>query len=60
MTCPRGKTWRTGAATGDIGLTVLDRTVSQEALGARHGDATTRDTTALGQTAAGTIYALCR
>src|SRR5687767_1527975 len=30
MTCPRGKTWRTGAAKGDVGLTVLDRTVSKK------------------------------
>jgi hypothetical protein len=59
MVCPRGKTWRTGTATGDIGLTVLDRTVSKKrsVLVMATYD---RNTTALGQTAAGTLYALCR
>jgi hypothetical protein len=59
MACPRGKTWRTGAATGDVGLTVLDRTVSgkRSVLVMATFDART---TALGQTAAGTIHALCR
>lgn len=59
MTCPRGKTWRTGTAMGDIGLTVLARTVSSKrsVLVMATYDA---HTTALGQTAAGTIYALCR
>jgi hypothetical protein len=59
MACPRGKTWRTGTATGAIGLTVLDRTVSKKrsVLVMATFDART---TALGQTAAGTIHALCR
>jgi hypothetical protein len=59
MVCPRGKTWRTGTATGDVGLTVLDRTVSKKrsVLVMATYDA---GTTALGQTAAGTLYALCR
>jgi hypothetical protein len=59
MVCPRGKSWRTGTATGDVGLTVLDRTVSKKRsvlVMATYG----RSTTALGQTAAGTLYALCR
>ena len=59
MVCPRGKTWRTGTATGALGLSVLDRTVS----GKRSVLVTAtydRETTALGQTAAGTIHALCR
>jgi len=59
MTCPRGKTWRTGAATGDVGLTVLDRTVSRKRSVLVMATYDT-NTTALGQTAAGTIYALCR
>ncbi|HTI35803.1 MAG TPA: hypothetical protein VL422_19155 [Miltoncostaea sp.] len=59
MACPRGKTWRSGTATGDIGLTVLDRTVSgkRSVLVMATFDARA---TALGQTAAGTIHALCR
>jgi hypothetical protein len=59
MTCPNGRTWRTGAATGDIAMSVLDRAVSGKrsvlvmaSFGAH--------ATALGETAAGTIYALCR
>ena len=59
MTCPRGKSWRTGAVTGDIGLTVLDRTVSQKRSVLVMATYDT-NATALGQTAAGTIYALCR
>jgi hypothetical protein len=59
MACPRGKTWRTGIATGNIGLTVLDRAVSgkRSVLVMATFDART---TAHGQTAAGTIHALCR
>ena len=59
MTCPRGKTWRTGAVTGDIGLAVLDRTVSKKRSVLVMATYDT-NTTALGQTAAGTVYALCR
>ena len=59
MTCPRGKTWRTGAVTGDIGLNVLDRTVSKKRSVLVMATYDT-NTTALGQTAAGTVYALCR
>jgi hypothetical protein len=59
MSCPRGKTWRTGTATGAVELSVLDRTVSgkRSVLVLATFDART---TALGQTAAGTIHALCR
>ena len=59
MSCPHGRTWRTGTATGDVSLTVLDRTVSKKrsVLVMATFDART---TALGQTAAGTIHALCR
>lgn len=59
MTCPRGKTWRTGAAAGALGLSVLDRTVSGKRSVLVMATYDRRDT-ALGQTAAGTIYALCR
>jgi len=59
MTCPRGKTWRTGTATGDVGLAVLDRAVSRKRSVLAMATYSTR-TTALGQTAAGTIHALCR
>jgi len=59
MTCPKGKTWRTATAVGDIGLTVLDRVVSKKRSVLVMATYDTRKT-ALGQTAAGTIYALCR
>ncbi len=59
MTCPRGKTWRTGAATGDVVLNVLDRVVSKKRSVLVMATYNAR-TVALGQTAAGTIYALCR
>lgn len=59
LVCPRGKTWRTGTATGAIGLTVLDRTVAGKRSVLVMATYDTRET-ALGQTAAGTAYALCR
>lgn len=59
MACPKGKTWRAGTASGDIDAAILDRTVSKKrsVLVMATYD---RNTTALGQTAAGTVYALCR
>jgi hypothetical protein len=59
MACPKGKTWRTGAAAGDIGMSVLDRAVSEKRSVLVLASFDTRQT-ALGETAAGTIYALCR
>jgi hypothetical protein len=59
MTCPRGKTWRAGASRGAIAVSVLDRVVSgKRAVLVMAGFDTRR--TALGETAAGTVYALCR
>lgn len=59
MVCPRGRSWRTGTATGAVGLTVLDRTVSGKRSVLVMATFDSRST-ALGQTAAGTIHALCR
>jgi hypothetical protein len=59
MACPKGKTWRTGAAAGDIGMSVLDRAVSEKRSVLVLAGFDTHQT-ALGETAAGTIYALCR
>jgi hypothetical protein len=60
MTCPGSKTWRSGASSGDVGVTVLDR----NARAAKHSVLVmaTFSTTqvAVGQVATGTIYALCR
>jgi hypothetical protein len=58
MTCPKGKTWRTGASEGDIGLSVLDRRVT----GKRSVLvlAAAAPSVQRGATAAGTVYSLCR
>jgi hypothetical protein len=55
----RCQTWRSGAASGDIGVSVLDRTVSKKRSVLVMASYDNRQT-ALGETAAGTIYALCR
>ncbi len=58
MTCPKAKTWRTGASGGAIGASVLDRNVrgkrSVLVMATVAGDVQP------GQTVAGTVYALCR
>ena len=59
LTCPRGATWRTGAAAGELGLTVLDRVVSGKRSVLVMASVDTRRTAA-GTTARGTIWALCR
>ena len=59
MSCPRGKTWRAGTASGDIDVAVLDRTVSKKRSVLVMASFDTAKT-AVGQTAAGTVYALCR
>lgn len=59
MSCPQGRTWRAGAASGDIEMAVLDRTVSQKRSVLVMASLDTART-AVGQTAAGTIYAVCR
>lgn len=59
MACPQGKTWRTGAAAGDVAVSVLDRAVSEKRSVLVMASLDTRRT-AIGETAAGTIYALCR
>jgi hypothetical protein len=59
LSCPGGKTWRTGSAAGDISVTVLDRAVSRKRAVLVMASFHPRET-AVGQTAAGTVYALCR
>jgi hypothetical protein len=60
MTCPGAKTWRSGASSGAVGATILDR----NARAGKHSVlvmATFSSTqVAVGQVATGTIYALCR
>lgn len=60
LTCPRAKTWRSGAASGDITAAVLDR---NPRAGKRSvlvmASFSTREIRP-GQTATGTVHALCR
>jgi hypothetical protein len=58
MTCPAGKTWRTGAAGGEVGLSVLNRRTSGKRSVLVLASAGPR--VAPGETATGTIFALCR
>jgi hypothetical protein len=58
MTCPKGRTWRTGAASGDVGVSVLDRRVAGKRSVLVLASAVPR--VAAGDTARGTIFALCR
>lgn len=58
MTCPNATTWRTGASSGAIGASVLDR----RARGRRSVlvMATIAGGVEPGETVSGTVYALCR
>jgi hypothetical protein len=59
LTCPRGKSWRSGAAGGDLGVSVLDR----NARGKRSVlvmATPSASSSHAGDTATGTVYALCR
>ena len=59
MTCPRGKTWRSGIGSGEIGASVLDRNARGQRTVLVMATFSTADVR-VGATAAGTIYALCR
>ena len=59
MTCPKGRTWRSGASTGDIGASVLDRSARGKRsvlVMATFSAADVRE----GESAGGTVLALCR
>jgi hypothetical protein len=58
MTCPKGKTWRTGGTGGDVGVSVLDRRIAGKRSVLVLASAVPR--VAMGDTASGTVYALCR
>ena len=58
MTCPKGKSWRTGAVSGDIGVSVLDRRIAGKRSVLVLARAAAR--VAAGDTATGTVFALCR
>jgi hypothetical protein len=58
MTCPKGKSWRTGGADGDVGVSVLDRRAP-----GKHSVlvmASPVASGAPGEVVRGTVYALCR
>lgn len=58
MTCPAGKSWRTGAVSGDVGVSVLDRRIAGKRSVLVLASAVPR--IAEGDTATGTVFALCR
>jgi hypothetical protein len=57
LTCPTGKTWRTGGSAGAIGFGVLDRRVTGKRSVLVLASATPQ---VAGATASGTVFALCR
>ncbi len=58
MTCPAGRSWRTGGAAGEIGVSVLDRRVTGKRSVLVLVSASSQ--VARGEAATGTAYALCR
>ncbi|MEA2155856.1 MAG: hypothetical protein QOE11_1996 [Solirubrobacteraceae bacterium] len=58
MTCPKGKTWRTGGSGGAIAFGVLDRRVAGKRSVLVLASAVAQDVP--GATASGTVFALCR
>jgi hypothetical protein len=58
MTCPKGRSWRSGGSSGDLGLTVVDRRVTGKRTVLVLASAA--PSVARGETASGTVYSLCR
>jgi hypothetical protein len=58
MTCPKSRTWRSGTASGDILASVLDRSPRKRSVLVLATFAARE--VAVGETAAGTVLALCR
>jgi hypothetical protein len=58
MTCPKGRTWRTAGASGEVVVSVLDRRVAGKRSVLVLASAVPR--VAAGDTATGTIFTLCR
>jgi hypothetical protein len=58
MTCPKGKSWRTGGADGDLGATMLDRRASGKRSVLVMASPLTGGVA--GEVVAGTVYGLCR
>jgi hypothetical protein len=60
MTCPGGKTWRGGTAGGDISASVLDRNALSRKPSVLVMAQFVTSAVRPGDTATGTVYALCR
>jgi hypothetical protein len=60
MTCPRGKTWRSGAAGGDVSAAVLDRNARSGKRSVLVMASFSTSEIRPGATAYGTVFALCR
>jgi hypothetical protein len=60
MTCPKGKTWRSGTASGDIGASLLDRNARTGKRSVLVMATFATSGVRVGETAAGTVFALCR
>lgn len=58
MTCPKGTSWRSGGADGDVGASVLDRRASGKRSVLVMASPVARG--AAGEVVMGTVYALCR
>jgi len=58
MTCPKGKTWRSATASDDILASVLDRSPRKRSVLVLATFPTSD--VKVGETAAGTVYSLCR
>lgn len=60
MTCPAGKTWRSGTASGDVKAGVLDRNARAGKRAVLVMASFSPSEIGPGQTATGTVHALCR
>jgi len=60
MTCPAHRTWRSGASSGEIGASVLDRNPRADKRSVLVMATFPAREISAGETAAGSVLALCR
>jgi len=60
MTCPTGRTWRSGTSGGDIVASVLDRSARAQKRSVLVMATFATSEVPVGDAATGTVYALCR
>jgi len=60
MACPKGRTWRSGTSGGDILASVLDRNARAQKRSVLVMATFATSEVRVGETASGTVYALCR